>query len=85
MKQIKELFVGINENEIITKFLYREITFEEGKSTWTIRKENFNEETDFDTAISIDIKHLNNIQLDVSNINDFIEKGEDENAIEENE
>lgn len=52
-KTQKEFYIKVNEDNIITGMFYREIKFENGKSTWNTQKENFDEEVDFENAIGI--------------------------------
>lgn len=73
MKEIKEVFIVIDEENIIQKALERTIIIEKGKSTWTTRSKNFNEEFDFENAISVNIDF------------DEIVVGETEYIIEEGE
>ena len=63
MKEQKELYIVINENNIITKIFYREIKFEKSKSIWTTRKENFDEDVDFDNAISVNPEKYANVKI----------------------
>lgn len=84
MKEQKELYVVIDENNIITKIFYREIKFEKSKSIWNIRKENFDEDVDFENAVVISPEYLDKIHIGFSKVENgvFIENKEEyENSL----
>ena len=75
MKEQKELYVVLDENNVIQKFLMRTIIFENSKSTWNIIKKNFDESKDFENAVVIDSQYLDKIHIGYSQVinGEFVE------------
>lgn len=79
MKEQKEVYIVLDENEIIQKAFERKITFEKGRSIWETRTKNFDEEIDLETAISANLD-FDDIQIGITKYENSVEVEEEKGA-----